>query len=281
MVTVEKAADVIPKVSGVVAATTLGDTRTKRPDASARACMTTPRCPCERRVTLVREDIDLHCRESDCPEVAIARIVHFASKQAMDIEGLGEGLVRDLFRQGLLRSAVDIYTLLDGESDDDAVSKRALLAERKGWGEKKIANLLRSVERSKHSRDLGSFLFALGIPHLGKHTAQLLAVRALHCVRVCAFVRACVRVVWSVWFGAHSDMPHQDRFSNFESLMTATEEDLRGMHGVGDIISASLTHFLADPKNRQDLKRFALSLSLSGVGLRTLHTRSSRTHAHA
>jgi NAD-dependent DNA ligase len=82
-------------------------------------------------------------------------------------------------------------------------------------------------------------------------------------------------------------MSHQDRFSNFESLMAATEEDLRGMHGVGDIISASLTHFLVDPKNRQDLKRFARSLSLSlalALALRlwpahVAHTLIARTHA--
>lgn len=217
MVTVEKAADVIPKVSGVVAKNDNND------NGGVDELTKAPRCPCERRVALVREDIDLHCREPSCPEVAVAKIVHFASKQAMDIEGLGEGLVRDLFRQGLLRSAVDIYSLLDDDDDNDAgdVSKRAALGERKGWGEKKIANLLRSVEQSRHSRDLSSFLFALGIPHLGKHTAQLLA----------------------------------DHFKSFESLMAATEEDLRGMHGVGDIISSSVAHFLHDPKNREDLQR--------------------------
>ncbi len=186
MVTVEKAADVIPKVSGVVA---------KNGNGGVDELIKMPRCPCERRVALVREGIDLHCREPGCPEVAVAKIVHFASKQAMDIEGLGEGLVRDLFRQGLLRSAVDIYSLLDDDDNNNAgdISKRAALGERKGWGEKKIANLLRSVEQSRHSRDLSSFLFALGIPHLGKHTAQLLAVRL--CAVVCAMY---VRVAYFV-----------------------------------------------------------------------------------
>jgi DNA ligase (NAD+) len=187
MVTVEKAADVIPKVSGVVAKNDNND------NGGVDELTKAPRCPCERRVALVREDIDLHCREPSCPEVAVAKIVHFASKQAMDIEGLGEGLVRDLFRQGLLRSAVDIYSLLDDDDNDAGdVSKRAALGERKGWGEKKIDNLLRSVEQSRHSRDLSSFLFALGIPHLGKHTAQLLAVRlcvvCVSCVCVCVCV---------------------------------------------------------------------------------------------
>jgi DNA ligase (NAD+) len=211
MVTVEKAADVIPKVSGVVTTThrrevSKEEAEKEKEKEKGEEVPGAPLCPCDRRVPLVREGIDLHCRAPACPEVAIARIVHFASKEAMNIEGLGEGLVRDLFRQGLVRSAVDIYSLLDEdgpavtgasdlqkkkkaqkkkgkrkeeETEEGGGSKREALSDRKGWGEKKIANLLRSVERSKQSRDLASFLFALGIPHLGKHTAQLLAVRLL------------------------------------------------------------------------------------------------------
>ncbi len=147
-VIVRKAGDVIPEVVGPVL-----DLRPERlapwvfPDT----------CPCGRDAPLVRLEGEAQhrCIDAACPPQRLAAISHFASRGAMDIEGLGEAQVELFVELGLLSDVADIYSF-DLES----------LTDRKGYGETSVANLRRSIERSK-TRPLAKLLFGLNIVHLG------------------------------------------------------------------------------------------------------------------
>lgn len=99
-----------------------------------------------------------------CPAQRKETLWHFASRRAMDIEGLGEELIEQLVDRGILADPADIYTLKD---------KREQLIALKGMGEKSVDNLLEAIEKSK-SRTLARFFFALGIREVGETTAQAL-----------------------------------------------------------------------------------------------------------
>jgi DNA ligase (NAD+) len=98
-----------------------------------------------------------------CPPQIRESITHFASRNAMDIEGLGEKFVEQLLGLGLVSSVADLYLL-----------RRADFMRFERMGEKLAANLLAAIENSKQ-RELGSFIFALGIRHVGERTAKSLA----------------------------------------------------------------------------------------------------------
>ena len=107
----------------------------------------------------------LRCVNMACPAQVARNLVHFASRDAMDIDGLGPAIVHQLLESGLVHSAADLYTL-----------EKEPLAALERMGEKSAQNLLEALERSK-SRDLSRLLFALGIPGIGQRSAQLLAQR--------------------------------------------------------------------------------------------------------
>jgi len=154
-VIVRKAGDVIPEVVGPVLSL--------RPEGLPewRFPATCPSCG----GPLVRAQgaSDTHCPNLDCPAQRARRIEHFASRGAMDIEGLGERTVGLFFQHGLVRDVADLYTL-----DLDEV--RAL----DRFGEVSVANLGRAIEGSK-SRPLANLLVALAIPHLGGTGSAVLA----------------------------------------------------------------------------------------------------------
>lgn len=108
----------------------------------------------------------LRCVNMACPAQVARNLVHFASRDAMDIDGLGPAIVHQLLESGLVHSAADLYTL-----------EKEPLAALERMGEKSAQNLLEALERSK-SRDLSRLLFALGIPGIGQRSAQLLAQRS-------------------------------------------------------------------------------------------------------
>ena len=115
---------------------------------------------------------DTFCTNVDCPGQRWARIEHFASRGAMDIEGLGERTVGLFLERGLLDDVGDIYSL-----DWDQVR------ELEGFGEISVANLQRAIEASK-SRPLASLLVGLNIRHLGATGAQVLARHFGHLDRI-------------------------------------------------------------------------------------------------
>ena len=156
-VIVQRAGDVIPQVVGPVVSERTGDeTPWVMPD----------RCPaCGTPVVATEGEVQLRCPNNACPAQAVRSIEHFASRGAMDIEGLGEKTVVQLFDLGLLRDVADIYDLHD--------HRDALLAQ-EGWKDKKVDNLLAGIEASK-SRGWARLIFGLGIRHVGGITAQAIA----------------------------------------------------------------------------------------------------------
>ena len=104
-----------------------------------------------------------------CPAQRVERLKHFVSRNAFDIEGLGEKHIKAFYDDGLIQSPPDIFTL---EARDKRSS--AKLAEREGWGETSAKKLFDAIEARRNVR-LDRFIYALGIRHVGETTARLLA----------------------------------------------------------------------------------------------------------
>jgi DNA ligase (NAD+) len=122
------------------------------------------KCPeCGSQVVKDEGQVAVRCVNSQCPAQLRRRIEHFASRGAMDIEGLGEAMVGQLVAHGLLRDVSDIYALNAGG-----------LNELERMGEKSVSNLLDAIERSK-SRPLWRLLFGLGLLHVGVSASRALA----------------------------------------------------------------------------------------------------------
>ena len=155
-VVVRRAGDVIPEVARVLPERRPQETQKFRMPGNCPVCGS----PAERieGEAAVRCTGGLHCRAQ-----SIQSIIHFASRRAMDIEGLGDKLVEQLFDKGLLRNVADLYQL---EHESVAALER--------MGEKSAENLLRAIETSKNTR-LDRFLYALGIREVGETTARNLA----------------------------------------------------------------------------------------------------------
>jgi DNA ligase (NAD+) len=157
-VIVRKAGDVIPEVVGPVLAL--------RPEGTEPWVFPTT-CPCPLRSTLVRAEgeAEHRCIEPACPNQQFARIVHFGSRGAMDIEGLGERTVALLLEEGLVADAGDLYSLQPEQ-----------LLGFEGFGAVSVGKLLGAIEGSK-TRPLPRLLVALGVKHLGPAAAEALAHR--------------------------------------------------------------------------------------------------------
>ncbi len=164
-VIVRRAGDVIPEVLGPVLA--------DRP-ARSKPWKFPTKCPCPIGSTLVRPEgeADTRCVHPECPFQVHGAIEHFASRSAMDIEGLGEQRVRELIELGQIRTIADIYSI-----DWD------VLRQRDGWGDISIANLQRAIEASKE-RTLDRLLVGLNIRHLGPAGAEVLARSLGHLDRI-------------------------------------------------------------------------------------------------
>ena len=154
-VIIEKGGDVIPKVVQVVLE--------KRPHSSKPWKMPT-HCPCCGTPVVVNvNEVAIRCPSKNCLEQRIRRIIFFVSKDAMDIEHLGDKVVRQLVEKNLVTSISDIYSLTEED-----------LTLLDGFKEKSIHNLMQSIEKSKHV-SLARLILALGIKHVGEGTAELLA----------------------------------------------------------------------------------------------------------
>jgi DNA ligase (NAD+) len=154
-VVIEKAGEVIPAVVSV---------RTDLRDGSERKFRMPAKCPvCSSKVVQDEGQVAIRCVNAQCPAQLKRRIEHFASRGAMDIEGLGEAMVEQLVRRGLVNQVSDIYRLTN---DDLAGVER--------MGQKSVANLLGAIERSKQ-QPLWRLLFGLGILHVGVSAARALA----------------------------------------------------------------------------------------------------------
>ncbi len=152
-VVLRKAGDIIPEVVRVV---------THEGDVFQMPSV----CPsCGEAVSHEADEAALRCSNPACPAQQLQRIIHFASRDAMDIEGLGPAVVEQLVSEGLVSDIADLYTLPKQE-----------ISRLEGKGDKAADNLIASVENSKQA-DLSRLLFALGIRHIGQKAAKLLAQR--------------------------------------------------------------------------------------------------------
>ncbi|MBR0282424.1 MAG: NAD-dependent DNA ligase LigA [Oscillibacter sp.] len=156
-VTVQKAGEIIPEILEV--------DFSKRPEGAAPYRLP-ERCPvCGAAVRQDEDGVALRCTGAECPAQLSRRLTHFASRDAMDIDGLGPAVVKQLAESGLVRNAADLYQL-----------RREDVAKLDRMGEKSADNLLKAVEASK-GRDLSKLLCALGIRQVGEKAAQALARR--------------------------------------------------------------------------------------------------------
>ena len=154
-VVVQKAGDIIPEIVRAVPE--------KRP-SSARAFAMPDSCPvCGAHVFRDPDEAAVRCQNTDCPAQRMRNIIHFATRDAMDIDGLGPAIVEALLDEGLISDAADLYSL-------DA----ARIAQIERMGEKSAANLVAAIEKSKEN-DLARLIFALGIRHVGQKTGKILA----------------------------------------------------------------------------------------------------------
>ena len=156
-VVVERAGDVIPQVVRPVPEERSG---------SERQFFMPTECPvCGEPVSRPEGEAVTRCVNARCPALALEYIIHWASKAAMEIEGLGEKLSTRLFDLGLVKDVAEIYDL-----------KAEQLVPLEGFGEKSAENLIRSIEKSKE-QPFFRVLYALGVRHVGNVTAGLIASR--------------------------------------------------------------------------------------------------------
>ena len=150
-----KAGDVIPRVESVV--------MDKRKE-NAYPFVMTDECPiCKSK--LVKKDSNYYCVNDECPRKDIESLIHFTSREAMNIVGLGDEIVEDFYNLGYIKRFVDIYRL------DDFIEELKLL---EGYGNKSINNLMDSIKESKKN-SLEKLLFAIGIRNVGAKTAKIIA----------------------------------------------------------------------------------------------------------
>jgi DNA ligase (NAD+) len=153
-VVIEKGGDVIPKIISVVM-----DERPK----NSKPTLPPDLCPvCKSNINKVENEVALYCENPECSAQIKGRLIHFASRGAMDIEGLGDALIDLFVDKGFIKHFSDIYHLKE---------KREELIKIERLGEKSIDNLLSAIEKSK-SQPFSKVLFALGIRYVGAGAAQ-------------------------------------------------------------------------------------------------------------
>ena len=154
-VVLRKAGDVIPEVVRPVE---------QRRDGTQIPFQMITNCP-ECGMPLIKNDAMHFCVNPECPAKQIESIIHFASKDAMDIEGMGEKVVEQFFNQGFFTNIAEIYKLMDHREDVIALD---------GWQSKSIDNLIDAIDKSK-SNSVEKLLFGLGIKEVGAKMAKTLS----------------------------------------------------------------------------------------------------------
>ncbi len=155
VIVVRKAGDVIPEVVEV---------KFERRKEELPPFKMITNCPmCD--TPLIKKDANYFCPNNSCPARHIENLIHYASRDAMNIDGFGDNIVEDFYNMGYLKTPADFYHL-------DKYKEELMSLE--GFGEKSIIKLLASIENSK-SNSLERLLFALGIRHVGAKTAKILA----------------------------------------------------------------------------------------------------------
>ena len=224
-VTIQRAGDVIPQVLGVE----LG----KRPK-SAKAYKFPDKCPVcgshavrEVNPRTGKEDAVRRCTGGlICPAQAVERIRHFVSRDAFDIEGLGEKQVEAFFAEGIIMEPADIFTLA---ARDKRAEKK--LADREGYGDVSVKNLFHAIEQ-RRKIPLNRLIYSLGIRHVGETNAELLA-------RHYGSIDALLKGVTAAGKGHESD----------------AYQELNAIGGIGDVVADAIVEFFKERRNREALDR--------------------------
>jgi len=200
---VQRAGDVIPEVVKVIVSKRTGDeTDFVMPTA----------CPaCGESVVRMPDEAAVRCLNHQCPAQVRERIKHFASKGAFDIKGLGGKLIGRLVDHGMVSSCADLFAL-----DASALEKM------EGLGKKSAENLMEAIREQKEIR-FSSFLYAMGIRHVGESAAKILS----------------------------------RRFKNLDGLMAASHPEFQEIDGIGPSVAASIVAFFAGKENRNIIDRLA------------------------
>ena len=200
-VIVERAGDVIPAVVRVL---------TEKRQGNEALLAVPPTCPvCGGEVVRIPGEVAVRCVGLACPAQLLERVKHFAARRAMDIDGLGEKFIEQLLNLNLVKDVADIYTL----KEEDFMQFERM-------GKKLSENLLSAIENSKN-RELSRLIFALGIRHVGEHTAKLLATS----------------------------------FGTMEHLARASMEELTSIREVGPQVADSITDFFRNEENLRVIER--------------------------
>ena len=196
---IRRSNDVIPEITGRAGGIREGEREISIPTV----------CPsCGSELTVRGAHIFCMNRVS-CKPQAVARLAHFAGREAMDIDGFSEKTAEQLYDQCGLRNPADLYRLLPMD-----------LLMLDGFKERKAMNLIDALEKSKHC-DLDAFLFAIGIPNVGRKTARDLA----------------------------------NRFRTLEAVSGAGMEELTAIPDIGETVAQSVTEFFSFPENREMIRK--------------------------
>ena len=215
IVAIRKAGDVIPRVEYALV---------DRRDGTEEDFVMTSICPiCGSNLVRKGEEASYYCVNEHCDAKKIEGLIHFASRDAMNIEGLGVEIVEDLYNLGFVKNVADFYHLSEHKNE---------LMELEGYGDKKISNLIESIEKSKQN-SLERLLYGLGIRYVGNKTAKLLAVN----------------------------------LKKMENLEKATYEDFIMIKDIGEVIAKSVEQYFSDQNNLallQKLKELGLNMNYQG-----------------
>jgi DNA ligase (NAD+) len=223
LVIIEKGGDVIPKVVRPVLE--------ERPPDSAPWQMP-PECPaCGSVLARPADEVVWRCENTSCPAKIRRGLEHFASRGAMNIEGLGEALIDQLVSRGLVHDFSDLYRL-----DQPTVAALESITTREGKelkrrvGDKVAAKLLEQINRSR-GNDLARLIYGLGIRHVGERAGDVLAAA----------------------------------FGDIDTLMTAPVARLEATHEIGPVLAASVRAWFDEPHNRELVQR----LRAAGLSMRS------------
>ncbi len=157
IISIRKAGDVIPEVVRVI---------TERRNGTEKKFKMIEKCPiCNTKIVRKETESDYYCPNKSCPARKIENIIHYASRDAMNIDGMGEVVIEDLYNEGFINNITDIYNINNYKEE---------LINLEGYGTKKIENLTKAIENSKEN-SLEKLLFGLGIRNVGAKTAKILA----------------------------------------------------------------------------------------------------------
>jgi DNA ligase (NAD+) len=223
-VIIEKGGDVIPKVIAPIPSL--------RPDGSTPWVMPTTCAACGSDLHRDEDEVVWRCENTSCPARLRRSLEHFASRSAMNIEGLGESLVDQLIELGLVKDFADVYRLDASQLESLVVTPREPRSERavpRKLG-KVGRNVFEQIERSKRN-DLSRLVYALGIRHVGEKAAATLA----------------------------------RHFRTMEAVLNAPLEELQKVPDVGPVVAASVRAFADEPHNRD----LVAKLAAAGVNMTT------------